>query len=167
SFPIIWMIGNSRMHGNAQYPAVFINALHRTWFAEGEALWGVGPHRALNLLFWPLVAAATLTPSVFLGLREARGFLLAVMLLPVLVFTTRSTVVGDFEPFARFTAGSLLILMAFAGAVLRPLAVVGVAVFTLALGGFTWHREGKLPDALRPLSPVTTLPAIVMEAAAQ
>lgn len=169
AFPIAWMIGNARLHGDAQYPAHYINAFHRTWFADNEAYWGFWKHRALNLFFWPLCAAFTLTPIVAIaGVARARvGWLVAVMLVPMIVFTTRSTIVGDFEPLARFTAISLLVLIVFAGQVLRERAVAVLAVFTLALGAYTWKREGGWADAVRTVSPVTTQPRVVMEAAEQ
>lgn len=171
-FPVVWMIGNSRFHGDAQYPAHFINAFHRTWFVENEAVWGFWRHRALNLFFWPLVALFTLTPLIAVAgvvgaRRHPQGWLLAVMLVPGVVFTTRSTIVGDFEPLARFAAGSMLVLIVFAGPVIDLRAVRVIAIFSFALAAFTWHREGKWPDAFRPLSPVTTQPAAVMEAAEQ
>jgi 4-amino-4-deoxy-L-arabinose transferase-like glycosyltransferase len=169
-FPIVWMIGNSRMHGDAQYPAHYINAFHRTWFAENEAYWGFWRHRALNLFFWPLCAAFTLTPVVAAaGVARMRqhGWLIAVIFVPIVVFTTRSTIVGDFEPLARFTATSLLVLIVYAGSVLRERAVVVLALFTLALGVYTWRREGGWADAVRVMSPVTTQPQVVLEAAAR
>jgi 4-amino-4-deoxy-L-arabinose transferase-like glycosyltransferase len=169
AFPLTWLIGNARFHGDAQYPAHYINAFHRTWFAENEAFWGVLRHRTLNLFFWPLVAAFTLTPIVAVAgaLRARHGWLIAVAALPMIVFTTRSTLVGDFEPLARFTAGSLLVVIVWAGPRLRAPAVAVLALFTLALGAYTWQREGKWHDSLRPVSPVTTQPQVVMEAARQ
>ena|SRR5215211_2521116 len=60
------------------------------------------PH--VEPVFWPLVALFTLTPPLVLaGVRQARGCLFAVMVLPMIVCTTRSTIVGDFEPLACFT----------------------------------------------------------------
>lgn len=170
AFPLAWMIGNARLHGSAQYPAHYINAFHRTWFVENEAYWGFWKHRALNLFFWPLCAVFTLTPLVAAaGVMRARkhGWLIAVMVLPMIVFTTRSTIVGDFEPLGRFTAISLLVLIVFAGSVLRERAVAVLAIFTLALGVYTWRREGGWADAVRTVSPVTTQPQVVMEAARQ
>jgi len=169
-FPFVWLIGNAQWHGDAQYPARFINAFHRTWFASGDVFWGFWKHRLLNLFFWPLCAVFTLTPIVAVaGVARMRqhGWLIAVAVLPVVVFTTRSTIVGDFEPLARFTATSLLVLIVYAGSVLRERAVAVLAAFTVALGVYTWHREGGWHDSLRTVSPVTTQPQIVMEAAAQ
>ena len=170
AFPIAWMIGNARLHGDPQYPAHYINAFHRSWFDENEAYWGLWRHRALNLFFWPLCAIFTLTPVVaFAGVARLRqhGWLIAVMVLPLVVFTTRSTIVGDFEPLARFTAVSLVVLIVFAGPVLKERGVMALAVFTLALGLYTWRSESSWADSLRTVSPVTRQPRVVMEAAAQ
>ncbi len=170
SFPIVWMIGNARWHGDAQFPARYINEFHRAWFASGDVFWGYWKHRLLNLFFWPLCAVFTLTPVIAaVGVTRMRrhGWLIAVAVVPVVVFTTRSTIVGDFEPLARFTATSLLVLIVYAGSVLRERGVAVLAVFTLILGVYTWRREGGWHDSVRTVSPVTTQPRVVMEAAAR
>jgi 4-amino-4-deoxy-L-arabinose transferase-like glycosyltransferase len=170
SFPIVWMYGNWRMHGSPQYPAAYINDFHRTWFAATEAASGFWKHRALNLVFWPFIAVLTLTPVVAAaGVFYARrpGWLVAVMVLPVVIFTVRSTIVGDFEPLARFTATSLFVLIVFAGQVVRWRAVALLATLTLALGAYTWRTEGGWTASFRTVSPVTTQSRDVMDAAAQ
>jgi hypothetical protein len=88
------------------------------------------------------------------------------MLVPPALLTFRSVVLGDFEPASRFTARELLILIVLAAPMLRARAVAVTAGLALALGVFTFHREGKWPDALRPLSPITTQPDAVMQTAA-
>ncbi|MBK7858285.1 MAG: glycosyltransferase family 39 protein [Archangiaceae bacterium] len=169
SFPLVWMFGNYRLHGDPQYPAHFINAFHRTWFADNEAFWGVARHRALNLFFWPLVAFFTLSPPVAIAgvARAKHPWLIAVAAVPMVVFTVRSTVVGDFEPLARFTVVSMLAVIVWAGPVLRERAVAVLAAMTLALGVYTFEREGKWHDSLKPISPVTTQPEAVMQVARQ
>ncbi|MBL8955672.1 MAG: hypothetical protein JNK82_33165, partial [Myxococcaceae bacterium] len=135
-----------------------------------EQYWGFWKHRLLNLFFWPLCALFTLTPVVAVaGVARMRqhGWLIAVAVLPVVIFTTRSTIVGDFEPLGRFTATSLLVLLVYAGSALRERAVAVLALFTLGLGLYTYRREGGYHDSFRTVSPVTTQPRVVMEAAAQ
>jgi hypothetical protein len=164
-FPLVWMFGNWRALGDPLYPLHFVDAFHRGWFADSEAFWGVFRHRALNLFFWPLVAVATLGPFVLVAKRSA-AWLWVVMLVPPVFLTFRSVVLGDFEPAARFTARELLILIVLAAPMLRARAVAVTAGLALVLGVLTFHREGKWPDALRPLSPITTQPEVVMQTAA-
>jgi hypothetical protein len=164
TFPLVWMVGNARALGDPLYPFHFVDAFHRSWFADNEAFWGVWRHRALNLFFWPLAALATLGPLVFITRRV--GWLTAVLLVPPVLLTFRSVVLGDFEPACRFTARELLLLIVLSAPMLRARAAAVTAALALALGAFTFHREGKWPDALRPLSPVTTQPDAVMQTAA-
>jgi hypothetical protein len=163
-FPLVWMVGNWRALGDPLYPFRFVDAFHVGWFGESEAFYGPLKHRALNLFFYPLVALATLGPFVFVTRRCT--WLMVVMLVPAVLLTVRATVVGNFEPAARFTARELLILIVLAAPMLRARAVAVTAAIALFLGAFTFQRESKWADALRPLSPVTSQPVDVMQLAA-
>ncbi len=168
-FPVVWMLGNWQALGDPLYPIHFVDAFHLKWFAENEAFWGMWRHRAVCLLLWPGVALATLGPFVLIaGALNARRvpWLMFVMLVPFVLLTFRSVVLGTFEPIGRFTGRELFILIVFAAPVLRARTALVTAALALGLGVYTYHREGGWADAFRPLSPVTTQPKVVMETAA-
>lgn len=183
-FPLAWMQGNELAHGDPFFPIRNIHEFHLRWFGESEASWGAALFRGQNLLFWPGAALLTLSPLVALfgaaGMvrcfrrRPETRWLFWMALLPALYFTLRSTLLGSFAPLARFTAPQLVLLLPFVsegfdwlagrGPYARWVAAGAIAVavlLPLSLGAFTFRAEGKLQDALRPISPVTTNPRAV------
>ncbi len=188
AFPLGWMHGNWADLGDPFYPLRFIDDFHRHWFPDGDRLWGVWEYRLQNLFFWPGAALVTLSPLVALlgawGLvvawraKQAR-WLVALVVLPALLFTVRSTLLASFVPLARFTAKELLFLLPFVpvGAgwlaarlpklAWRPLAALTVALavaFPVGLVAYTYDREGKWENTVRPVSPITTQPRELVEA---
>ena len=178
AFPLAWCHGNWVDRGDPFFPLRYIDDYHRRWFKEGEHLWGPVAYRLQNLGFWPAVAVFTLSPLVgaagIWGLvrawRERRDlrWLVALVVIPTALFTFRSTLSGSFVPVARFAAKEVALLLPFAwfgfeairpavwrGRVLIAAAAIAVAM-PIWLGFFTLHREGRWPDSLRPVSPVST-----------
>lgn len=189
-FPLLWMQGNELMHGDPLYPIRMVEQYHRDWSSQELGRLGPVLPRLMSLLFWPATAVLTLSPVVAwlgaVGMRRAwrerpeLRWLVLMALVPAAYFTFRSAVLGNFVPLARFTAAQLALLLPFMlpgfeavlgsrpAGVRRAVAGVGVAlavVLPLALGLFTFRAQGGAPDALRPVSPVTTNPAPVMQAA--
>ncbi len=187
AFPLAWSYGNWGDRGDPLYPFRFIDEYHRAWFHDGERLWGATSYRLQNLVFWPAIALLTLSPLVaaagMLGVwrawRERRElrWLVALILVPTVLFTLRSTVTGSFVPLGRFAVKEVGLLLPFVwfGFQWRPLARVrtgllvaaaGVAIALPAcVGALTIHREGKWEDWLRPVSPVSTNPVELMRVA--
>ena len=190
-FPLVWMHGNELARGDPFYPVRFIDQFHRAWFHEGVAVWGEASYRLQNLFFWPGTALVTLSPLVALlgGVGMVRAFLrrpelrwvVWVALVPTAYFTFRGAVLGTFVPLARFTVNQLALLLPFVaegfeamvGKARRPvrqallaLTVALAVACPLFLGLFTYQREGKWEDSLRPVSPTSTQPAPVREVAA-
>ena len=187
AFPLAWSYGNWGDRGDPLYPFRFIDDYHRAWFHDGERLWGATSYRLQNLVFWPAIALLTLSPLVaaagMLGVwrawRERRElrWLVALILVPTMLFTFRSTVTGSFVPLGRFAVKEVGLLLPFVwfGFQWRPLARVRTALLVAAagvaialpawVGALTIHREGKWEDWLRPVSPVSTNPVELMRVA--
>lgn len=189
-FPLAWMHGNELQTGDPLYPLRFVDAFHRQWVVQETARWGSLVLRLEALAFWPSMALATLTPPVALfgaaGMARAwrerpeHRWLLWSCWVPAAYFTFRGAVLLDFVPLARFTVPQLALLLPYvepgfhallgrASAWLRRAALFAsvalAACFPLWLGAFTFHREGKLEDALRSISPTSTNPRALMQVA--
>ena len=66
-FPVLWMIGNYRMHGDPTFPMTYINQYHRLWVARDYVgFWRELWLRAQGIGFWPAMAAISLTPGIAL-----------------------------------------------------------------------------------------------------
>ena len=187
AFPLAWSYGNWGDRGDPLFPFLFIDQYHRQWFPDGERLWGAMSYRLQNLAFWPAVALFTLSPIVaaagMLGVwrawkeRKELRWLVALIVVPTVLFTFRSTVTGSFVPLGRFAVKEVALLLPFVWlgfqwapfARVRPALVVVAAGIAVALptwvGLFTLHREGKWEDSLRPVSPVSTNPVELMRVA--
>lgn len=180
-FPLAWMAGNQLLHGDALHPITYIASFHRA-YVQGE-LRALGPAmfymQAIG--FWPIVALLSLSPGVAVcgaaGLwRAARErpelrWMAWLVLAPTAYFTFRAAVLRDFVPLARFTAAQLALLLPFvqpgfdallpgvrprlrrAGAALALALAVSVPA---SIGAFTYQRQGKYEDWVRPLSPTST-----------
>lgn len=187
AFPLGWSYGNWGDRGDPLFPFRFIDAYHREWFRAGEQLWGVTSYRLQNLAFWPATALLTLSPligaagmvGVWRAWRERKElwWLVALVVIPTVLFTFRSTVTGAFVPLGRFAAKEVALLLPFVWfgfeaisrsrvrKVIWAAAAVTAVALPVALGLFTLHREGKWEDSLRPVSPVSTNPVELMRVA--
>ena len=187
AFPLAWSYGNWGDRGDPLFPFRFIDAYHRTWFPDGERLWGATSYRLQNLAFWPGTALLTLSPLVaiagMLGLwrawreRKELRWLVVLIVVPTALFTFRSTVTGSFVPLGRFAIKEVGLLLPFVwfGFQWAPLARIRTGLLAVAaliavalptwLGFFTLHREGKWEDTVRPVSPVSTNPVELMRVA--
>ncbi len=187
AFPIAWSYGNWGDRGDPFFPFRFIDDYHRRWFPDGEQLWGVASYRLQNFVFWPAIALLTLSPFVALAgmlgvwraFRERRElrWLVALIVLPTLLFTLRSTLMGSFVPLGRFAVKEVGLLLPFVWfgfqwpvlkRIRKPLlwaAAVTAIVLPAWVGLFTLHRDGKWENWLRPVSPVSTNPVALMKVA--
>jgi hypothetical protein len=112
--------------------------------------------------------------------RPDTRWLVIAAVVPALYFTFRATVLLDFQPLGRFTVTELALLLPFVvpgfeatlgqrGAGMRK-AVAGLSValavaVPLALGLYTFRRDGGLHDSFRPVSPTSTNPVPLMQVA--
>jgi len=177
-------------YASAFAPIRYIEQFHKDWVSGELGRWGKALYRLQNAFFWPGAALATLSPLVALfgviGMVQAfrrrpeQRWLLWVAWIPSLYFTFRSAVLLNFQPLARFAATELVLVLPYvyfgfgellknAGAwTRRGIAALAIAVALgepIALGAFTFRSEGKLEDALRPISPTSTNPEATMRVA--
>lgn len=173
-FAITWLIGNQVGEGDALYPLRFIDQFHRDWWPSEAANWGEATYRLICLAFWPGAAALTLFPLVagpgFLAMRRAwkaqpeTRWLVALVVVPALLYTFRSAVMGSFAPLARFTMKEVLLLLPFAGAALaaqRPRlawASIGLAAaWCLGLGAYCFEPGSRWSFTFRSIAATSRL----------
>lgn len=190
-WPALWMLGNYQMHGDPTFPLDYVNDDHRLWAGTFEGFWRQLWLRAQGIGFWPSAALISLTPGVMVlgvsGVRavwrerpQARWLVIAVAA-PLLYYTVRTTLFGDFVPLTRFMAVQLTVVLVFVWdgyvairrgwGVLRArraatAAVALAVVIPLVVGWVTFRRDGVIEDILRPISPTSTNPRSVMAGAA-
>jgi hypothetical protein len=114
--------------------------------------------------------------------RPSQRWLLWVAWAPTLFFTFRSSVLLTFVPLARFAVNQVALLLPFVAlgfealvaerspAFRRAAAALCIAVALAsptALGLFTFQREGRREDALRPVSPTSTNSPALMRVSAR
>ncbi len=180
AFPVAWSCGNWVDGLGPFFPFADINAFHLAWFSREEALWGFWRYRAMCLFFWPGVAVLGLSPfvalSAFVGvaraLRKRQAVeLLVFLLVPVVLFTVRSTLMGSFAPLTRFTVKELALLLPFVWLGMGPLfrrwpqhqrfIVCGLGAAALAwntaFAAWSYRAPGGWAATLRPLSAASSM----------
>jgi hypothetical protein len=181
AFAVPFMFGNWVDRGAPLYPFTYIDDFHRAWYPSEQASWGRATYRALCLVFWPGTAVVTLTPPVafagFAGLVRAwrtdrARWLVLLVLVPTVLYTLRSAVLGSFAPLTRFTVKEVALLLPFAWYGVEPLfarfprllaplsGVTGLlcVVWAVWLGLFCAHPEGTWQTNLSPIAATSTLP---------
>ncbi|TMA26678.1 MAG: hypothetical protein E6J78_13075 [Deltaproteobacteria bacterium] len=179
---LAWMWINARYAGDALAPIHHIDLDHRAlahlalgWF--GQVRW-----RLYALFYWPIAVCGIATPllGVFslwgavqaLRRREQGWELAALGWIPAALLTFRAAVLTDFRPLSRFALVAAALSLPFAFA---PLAALGrramiatlalLALTPLALAAASYRRNGGLAEWARPLSPLSTLPPGIEDAA--
>jgi len=173
---LAWMWINARYAGDALAPLRYIDRDHRalaqmmlSWF--GQLRW-----RLYGLAYFPVAVCVVVTPV--LGIFALRGVaralwrrepgwdLAALAWIPAAYFTFRTVVLADFRPMARYAmvAAAISLLFVEVGR-FRRLAMAVLIATPLALFALSWNRNGALAEWARPLSPVSSLPPGIAQAA--
>jgi hypothetical protein len=174
-----WMVINQRYTGDALAPLHYINADHRALAKMMFDYFGGARWRLYGLAYWPFAICGVVTPLLGLAAiwgafralkRRSAGWELALLAwLPVAYFIFRTSVVGDFRPMARFAMVASTLSLIFARDVIKPwlrAPVIAVMVaWPLVLFGMSWNRDGSAAEWARPLSPISSLPPGIAEAA--
>ncbi len=174
-----WMWLNHVYTGDALFPIHHIDQDHRklaemmlAWF--GQVRW-----RLYCLFYWPIAVCGIATPvlgafsmsGAFKALRrrESGWELAALAWIPAALLTFRAAVLTDFRPLSRFALVAGVLSLPFAHASLSALgrrAALAVLVITpLALAAVSWRRNGPLAEWARPLSPISSVPPGIADAA--
>lgn len=188
AFAVGWLFGNLVDRGDPLFPFHFIDSFHRAWYPSEEAIWGKPFYRAMCLAFWPGAALLTLTPPLALagmvGLVRAwkagtARWLVALVVVPTVMFAFRSAVLGSFSPLARFTVKELALLLPFMWLGAQPLArwvgyralVAASTVMAVAwcawLGLYCFRSTGTWQNTLRSISATSTLDVSVAKVTAR
>ncbi len=188
-FPLWWMQGNEKATGDALYPVHYINDFHRRWAQETVGWMGSLGFRAQALFFWPGVLLVTC--SAFVGVfaiagmvrafrRKEKRTLALLAIIPAAYYTLRGVLLADFAPLARFAMAQVALSLfyvqdgfdaltaRFSGGGRKALAAAAAITavgFTVGLGWVTAWKTGGTAEALRPISPLSTLPTDQMAAA--
>ncbi len=193
--PALWLLQCRRFGGDALAPLHHINQDHLGLAAGAIHYLGELRYRLYCLFYWPAAVLAVCTPLTgalamvgaartlaLLRLRRLTGAEVVALLawLPAAYFTFRGAVLVDFRPLSRFAlvAGALSLpfawdAMQFLGARLHPAARKGLVALTalsligapVALAAASYGRQTSLAEWARPLSPISTLPPGIAEAA--
>ncbi len=173
-FAVAWLIGNQVGEGDALYPIRFIDQFHRSWWPAEAAHWGEAVYRLICLSFWPGAAALTLFPVVAgpgcVALRRSwkeqpeLRWVVALVVVPSLLYTVRGAVMSSFAPLARFTMKEVLLLLPFAGAALaaqRPRfawSAIGLAAaWCIGLGAYCFEPGSRWSFTLRSIAATSRL----------
>lgn len=185
AFAIAWLLGNWRDQGDPFFPIRFIDQYHREWWPREARVWGEWTYRVICLFFWPGAAALMLTPlyAVAGGLmlrkawaeRPELRWLVALILVPTVLYTFRSAVTASFAPLARFTMKEVLLLLPFAGWGLQRLAerrpnlargaVVLAAAWCFALGAFCFRPDTLWSFSFRSIAATSRVESPIRELA--
>jgi 4-amino-4-deoxy-L-arabinose transferase-like glycosyltransferase len=179
---LLWMWINARSTGDALAPIHYIDREHRALAEMMLAWFGQVRWRSYCLFYWPIAVCGIATPllgafslwGAFRALqkREEGWELVALAWIPAALFTFRAAVLADFRPLSRFVLVAAALSLPFAHAALAAfgrrarIATAVVLVLTpLALTALSWRRDGGLAEWARPLSPISSVPPGIADAA--
>jgi len=187
----LWLLQCWRADGDALSAIRHIQRDHQMLAERALGWFGQVRWRLYALGYWPIALLAVCTPLVgaaavagsltalgrWLRERRAPGDREALALLawgPAAFFTFRAAVLADFRPMGRFAiaAGALALPFAWEALARLPLRRAVLALAALAMVGtpaglaLAAHgRTGSLAEWARPLSPLSTVPPGIEEAA--
>ena len=183
---VLWLWVNKVYAGDALAPIHHIDWDHRTLTAASLAHFGQIHWRAYCLFYWPLAVLLVCTPvlGAFAMAGAARALwrrssgwqIAAVAWIPAAYFTFRAAILTDFRPLSRFALVAGVLSLPFAWSAIAALpararsatVALGVAVLVLtpaALAFASYGRNGGLAEWSRPMSPVSTVPPGIAQAA--
>ncbi len=180
---LFWLWLNYHYTGDALAPIHHIDQDHRELAAMGLHWFGSCRYRAYCLAYWPIAVCGIATPV--LGLAALSGAaralwtrssdgarIVALAWIPAAYFTFRGAVLADFRPMSRFALVAATLSLPFAWSILQRFGRATLALTFLvlvatpvALAAVSWNRNGSLAEWARPLSPISSLPPGVEDAA--
>jgi Dolichyl-phosphate-mannose-protein mannosyltransferase len=186
---LLWLAQNARF-GDALAPLHYIDRDHRALAQAALGWYGQAGYRLFCIAFWPAAILLLCSPlagalALFgavraLALRTRGWELAALAFLPVLYFIFRGAVLADFRPLARFGMVAATLSLPFAygavesirasfGAPAARIALAASALFMLAtpaaLAALSYGRNGSAAEWARPLSPISSVPPGIAQAA--
>jgi 4-amino-4-deoxy-L-arabinose transferase-like glycosyltransferase len=183
---LFWLRLNARYTGDALAPIHHIDRDHAMLAQMMRGYLGELRWRLYGLVYWPIAVLGVATPVLgalalwgtarTLRRRQPGWELAAIGWLPVVYFTFRTSVLGNFRPLARFAMVAAALSLPFAHDVLlsvarplrRPLLYACIALLVatpLVFAGLSWRRDGTAAEWARPLSPIGSIPPGLADAA--
>jgi 4-amino-4-deoxy-L-arabinose transferase-like glycosyltransferase len=183
---VFWMWVNARYTGDALAPLHYVDRDHLQLARMAIGWFGPLRYRLYGLAYWPTAVCLIATPAFGILalwgsckalLRRVPGWeLVAIAWLPAAYFTFRAAVLMNFRPLTRFALVATALSLVFTADALetlgerlrkpaRALAVAVAAATTIGLAAISWNRTGSWAEWARPLSPVSSLPPGIAEAA--
>jgi 4-amino-4-deoxy-L-arabinose transferase-like glycosyltransferase len=185
----LWLWQNHRF-GGALAPLRHIDLDHRGLAAMGLGWYGPVGYRLYCLVYWPaamLILASPVAGALALGgaartlFRCAPGWeLVALGWIPAAYLTFRGAVLADFRPLARFAMVAMALSLPFAWSaalwlaarggprLLRAAVALGACALVAtpaALAFASFGRNGGAAEWARPLSPISSVPPGIAQAA--
>jgi hypothetical protein len=174
-----WMAVNKRYTGDALAPVHYITRDHLALARMMFDYFGSTRWRLYGLTYWPFAVCGILTPALGIAAmtgafrtlwRRTSGWeLSAIAWLPVAYFTFRTSVLGDFRPLARFALITATLSLIFARDVISPRlrapVIALMILWPLGLAAVSWNQNGGTAEWARPLSPISSVPPGVAQAA--
>jgi 4-amino-4-deoxy-L-arabinose transferase-like glycosyltransferase len=185
-----WMWRNQLDSGDALRPLHHVNEDHRALADQALRWFGSARYRLYCAFYWPvnllvlsspLLGALSLLGALRALWRRSTGWEYAALAwLPPAYLTLRGAVLADFRPMSRFVLTAAALSLPFAWAPLAELGLrfgararTAVLACALALAAATplfffaasQGRNGDLAEWARPLSPVSSVPPGIAEAA--
>lgn len=183
---LFWLGVNARHCGDALAPIHHIDRDHALLAAGMRRYFGELRWRLYGLAYWPVAVLGIATPGLgalalwgasrALRRRQPGWELAALAWLPSAYFTFRTSVMGDFRPMARFALVAAALSLVFAHDVFlsvarawrRPLLYACIALLfatPISLAALAWRRDGASAEWARPLSPISSVPPGIADAA--
>jgi 4-amino-4-deoxy-L-arabinose transferase-like glycosyltransferase len=185
----LWLWQNHRF-GSALAPLRHIDLDHRGLAAMGLGWYGPIGYRLYCLAYWPaamLILASPVAGALPLAgaartlFRRAPGWeLVALGWIPAAYLTFRGAVLADFRPLARFAMVAMALSLPFAWSaalwltawsgprLLRATVALGACALVAtpaALAFASFGRNGGAAEWARPLSPISSVPPGIAQAA--
>ena len=185
----LWLWQNQR-YGGALAPIRFIDKDHLELAAMGLRWYGPIGYRLFCLGYWPvavLILASPLAGALAIAgaaralWTRARGWELAALgWIPAAYLTFRGAVLADFRPLLRFALVSATLSLPFVWSMIVSirsrfgpriatatlwLAALFLLATPLGLAAASYDRNGNLAEWARPLSPISSVPPGIAQAA--
>jgi 4-amino-4-deoxy-L-arabinose transferase-like glycosyltransferase len=181
-----WLWVNARWTGDALAPLHYIDRDHRNLADMGLRWFGPLRYRLQSLVYWPwavlvwctpVVGALAVTGALRAIWRRERGVELALLAwIPAAYLTFRAAVLTDFRPLARFALvaatlslpfawGTIVALPRFARLATAAAAALVLIATPVALAGVSYGRNGGMAEWARPVSPISSVPPGIAQAA--
>lgn len=183
----LWYSTDYRHYGEPLYAINVANAEHRDVAGHNAELRGTMGNTIYNLAFWPAVLILSLSPLVallaFMGFIRALYHkepiaLIALFIIPYIIYNISSSVFGSMTPFARFSMVFAVFLIPFGGnewqrmiqsvspkkkIIIQIILVMNILLSFALITAYGREGRGFIRQKLDSVSPASRLPIWIDE----